>query len=159
MTPEQRIYEAIKVMRESAQSAHSSHEQDWISEHLDNCELKAIISKLSIVALHMLSSLEKGPQTGIDLATDINVTRGAITRASKKLLEYKLITAYKKETNRKNIYYEITDDGLEVAKAHDKMHCEMKRAVVNKIKEKYSTQELTLVADFLDDFIKLEDKL
>lgn len=77
MASEQRIYEAIKVMRENAQNAHSSHEQNWISEHLDNCKLKTIISKLSIVALHMLSSLEKGPQTGMELSCNINVTRGS----------------------------------------------------------------------------------
>ncbi|TSO26773.1 transcriptional regulator [Lactobacillus sp. LL6] len=156
MASEQRIYEAIKVMRENAQNAHSSHEQNWISEHLDNCKLKIIISKLSIVALHMLSSLEKGPQTGMELSCNINVTRGAITRASKNLLKYKLITTHKKETNRKNIYYELTDDGLEVAKAHDEMHCEMRKTVIDKIKKKYSTQELTLIADFLEDVNSLE---
>lgn len=158
-SPEKDVYDAIENIRLTRENSHSTQEQTWIADHLDNCELKESISKLSVGALHILSDLEDRSKTGNDLACSLNLTRGGVSRASKKLCDYGLITACQKNGNKKNIYYTLTDKGREVAQAHDELHCMMQTQMMKKFTDKYSPEELQLVCNFLNDAVKFEQNI
>lgn len=157
--PEKEVYDAIKNIRLTRDSAHGTQEQTWIVNHLNRCELREPISKLSVGALHILSDLEEGSKTGNELACSLNLTRGGVTRASKKLCEYDLITTCQKNGNKKNIYYSLTEKGREVAQAHDEMHCKMQTEMMKKFTDKYSAEQLQLISRFLNDALKFEQNL
>ena len=111
------------------------------------------------MALHVLSALEKADnQTGIDLANAISVTRGGVTRAAKKLIDFNLVTSKKRPDNKKNIYYRLTPAGRKVARVHDQMHQELQAMVIKQMDAKYSQAELTIVADFLASVLKAENE-
>lgn len=152
-----RIYNAIQQFH-SNQNEHGSREQQWIIQHLDNPQLEEVVAKLSIVSLHILSALQKhDSQTGIELANDLKVTRGGVTRAAKKLINSQLITANKHPDNQKKIFYNLTTNGHKVAAVHDQMHEALQDTVVNSLTKKYTTKDLSVVADFLEDLQKAEN--
>lgn len=150
------IRQTIERLRAQHGNAHGSKEQQWIQAHLTDDRLGEIALKLSIVAFHTLSTLEAGAQTGIEIADKINVTRGGVTRAAKKLLQYHLISAEKHSDDKKKIYYSLTADGRVVAGIHDQMHELIKKRLVNELTAKYSPDQLQVVAAFLNDLYRLE---
>lgn len=153
-----KIRQTIELLRAQHSNVHGSQEQQWIQEHLTDEKLKQEVLNLSIVAFHILSALESGEQTGIEIAEKINVTRGGVTRAAKKLLQYDLIAATKHPDDKKKIYYSLTEEGKKLAKVHDQMHETIKKELVDKLTAKYSMDDLQIVANFLDDLYQLEQK-
>lgn len=153
------IYQSIKKIGLAGANRHDSFEQQWIIDHLQDDQLQQKAQDLSIVALHMLSALEFDEKTGIELATQIDVTRGAITRASKKLIENNLIESWQKKENRKSIFYSLTDDGRKIAQVHDQLHDYLHQNLVEELASKYNREELGIVASFLADFLQEEQKI
>ena len=58
------------------------------------------------------------------LAEFFYMTRSAISKITKKLLEKGLIESYQKPDNKKEIYFRLTDSGKEVEQVHDQLHRE-----------------------------------
>lgn len=58
------------------------------------------------------------------LANFFYVTRGAISKISKKLIKKGLIESYQKPDNRKEIYFRLTEQGKAVYKIHEDLHKE-----------------------------------
>lgn len=152
----EQIYELIQKMRSDRDNRHNSHEQSWIEKHLSNKDLKVIVPRLSIIALHILSALRNKELTGVELAVQLKVTRGGITRAAKKLLDYNLIVAKRHENDKKKIYYQITGKGKEIATIHDKMTARLLDESEKFFLNKYSDTELKTVISFLKDMSNLE---
>ncbi|BCZ45714.1 MarR family transcriptional regulator [Clostridium gelidum] len=58
------------------------------------------------------------------LAESFYVTRGAISKLSRKLIEKGIIESYQKPDNKKEIYFRLTTQGEEINKIHKKLHKE-----------------------------------
>ncbi len=56
------------------------------------------------------------------LSEKLNVSNGAVTQAADKLLKKKLIEKYKKETNKKEVYFMLTEQGKVAYESHRKFH-------------------------------------
>lgn len=153
------IYRIIQKRRESRSTNSATAEQAWIARHLADPELAKSASNLSIIAMHVLSALEAGESTGIDLAKSLSVTRGGVTRAAKKLEQADLIRAHHHSDDKKKLYYSLTGDGRQIAQVHDQMHRYLKQTLVAKMTAKYSEEQLSLVARFLKDLGKMEDQI
>lgn len=153
------IQQSITRLRTQHSNIHGSHEQQWMQRQLQDEHLQAIVIKLSITAFHTLSALEAGEQTGIELAKKLNVTRGGITRAAKRLLSYNLVEAAKHATDQKKIYYSLTADGKAIAHAHDQLHAQIQAKLISELSTKYSAQDLAVIAHFLDDLEAFEAEL
>ena len=52
----------------------------------------------------------------------MNVTRGAISKITKKLLEQKVIEAYRLEGNKQKIFFRLTESGQFLYDEHTKRH-------------------------------------
>jgi len=140
------------------------HKQDIVEEHrkmaleLVDQHLQEVVDNLSILSLHILSALEEKPLTGMELSKILNSTRGGITRAAKKLLEYQLITASQPTNDRKKIYYQLTEQGLTLATAHDQMHQKLESDFRKQILNDLSLVDQRVIANFLDSFINFKPK-
>lgn len=158
---DQHIEQSISEQIHRFISNHESvnREQAWIADHLDDIKLKKIISTLSIVSLHTLSALKEHSKTGIELATELNVTRGGITRAAKSLTGHELVDTFKKSNDQKKIYYCLLDNGKKIADVHDQMHQMIDSELHIKIDSKYSNDELKLVNQFLTDMNDFQENL
>lgn len=153
-----KIEHLIQLIR-SQQTMQGSQEQRWIQQQFSDEHSKKIVARQSIISFHILSALENGEHTGIDLAKNLGVSRGGVTRAAKKLLADDLIIAGQHPDDRKKIFYSLTPAGAKIAQAHDQMHEEVKQQIYEQIGNKYSDQELAIVAEFLQDFADLEQHL
>ena len=54
--------------------------------------------------------------------------------------------------------YSLTSNGKKVATVHDQMHETIKTKLVDKLTVKYLMDELNIVANFLNDLYRLEQK-
>ncbi|MBM7871079.1 DNA-binding MarR family transcriptional regulator [Clostridium pascui] len=58
------------------------------------------------------------------LAESLYMTRGAISKMTKKLIEKDIIESYQKPDNKKEIYFRLTEQGQRIFKVHEKLHKE-----------------------------------
>ena len=58
------------------------------------------------------------------LAESLYMTRGAISKMTKKLIEKGIIESYQKLDNKKEIYFRLTEQGKVINKVHEELHKE-----------------------------------
>ncbi len=94
------------------------------------------------------------------LAESFYMTRGAISKLTKKLIEKGLIESYQKQDNKKEIYFRLTEQGKAIHKIHEELHKEFRdrdKAVFEQVTEKQFDSMLSFVEKYsrhLDKEIK-----
>jgi DNA-binding MarR family transcriptional regulator len=72
------------------------------------------------------------------LAESFYMTRGAISKITKKLIQKGVIESYQKPDNKKEIYFRLTEQGKVICKIHDELHKEFRerdKAVFDQVTE------------------------
>lgn len=93
------------------------------------------------------------------IADNMQMTRGAISKMTKKLLAKGLIEKYTLESNKKEIYFRLTESGLELYKEHEKRH-KLWEQRDSKFLERYSPEEMEIITKFMKEFnMYLEEKI
>ncbi|MDU1540093.1 MAG: MarR family transcriptional regulator [Paeniclostridium sordellii] len=94
------------------------------------------------------------------LAESFYMTRGAMSKITKKLLKKGIIESYQKPDNKKEIYFRLTEQGKEVYKIHEKLHKEFQerdKVVFEQITEEQFYSMLSFIEKYskhLDSEIK-----
>ncbi|MFD0712215.1 MarR family transcriptional regulator [Paenibacillus sp. GCM10027626] len=77
----------------------------------------------TFMEVHCIDFIEKMQDANVSkLAKAFQVTRGAISKVTKRLLETGAIERYQKPDNKKEIYFKLTDIGREIYQEHENMH-------------------------------------
>lgn len=93
------------------------------------------------------------------IADNMQMTRGAISKMTKKLLAKGLIEKYTLESNKKEIYFRLTESGLELYKEHEKRH-KLWEQRDSRFLERYSPEEMEIITKFMKEFnMYLEEKI
>lgn len=72
---------------------------------------------------HLLALMYKNPyKKASELADMFGVTKGAISQHIKKLEKRELIKRIRKNDNFREVYIELTDNGITAVKTHEKFH-------------------------------------
>lgn len=130
-------------------------EKIWLIERTANQQLKKLIPQLSVLCLHTLEIISQHECIkGIDIAHDLNVTKGAISKVTRKLLDHGLIKKSQRPTNLKEIYFSVTPLGTELMNLHEQLHMEFDKKSLELLKH-YELSSLELVADFLEKLSRL----
>jgi DNA-binding MarR family transcriptional regulator len=100
--------------------------------------------------VHLLEAIkaQEGANVG-ELARHLEMTSGAISQVTKKLLDKGLIEAYKKPGNRKEVFSRLTDLGERVCRGHQKHHEDMV-STLHEFMARLNEKETQVVFDFLD---------
>ncbi|MDA1679909.1 MarR family transcriptional regulator [Bacillus cereus group sp. TH152-1LC] len=78
--------------------------------------------------VHCIEYIENNVDSNVtQLAEAFYVTRGAISRMTKKLINKGLIESYQKSENKKEIYFRLTEQGKEIYKIHEELHNEFQQ--------------------------------
>lgn len=89
--------------------------------------------------VHCIESIEKHTDSNVTiLAESLYMTRGAISKLTKKLLKKGLIESYQKPDNKKEIYFRLTGQGKVIYRIHEELHKEFQerdRAVFEQVTE------------------------
>lgn len=85
------------------------------------------------------------------LAESLYMTRGAISKMTKKLIEKGIIESYQKPDNKKEIYFRLTEEGQRIYKVHEKLHKEFEerdKAVFEQITEEQFDSMLSFIEKY-----------
>ena len=97
------------------------------------------------------------------LAESFYMTRGAISKMTKKLIEKGIIESYQKPDNKKEIYFRLTEKGQKIHKVHEDLHKEFQdrdKVVFNQVTEEQFDSMLNFMEKYsnhLDAEIKKLD--
>lgn len=85
------------------------------------------------------------------IAEHMQMTRGAISKMTKKLLAKGLIEKYTLETNKKEVYFKLTEQGMLLFKEHEKRHKLWEKRDTQFL-SRYSEEEIELLSKFMKEF-------
>ena len=100
---------------------------------------KNFLTEFTFIEVHCIEQIEKIENANVTkLAKTFNMTRGAISKIIKKLIEKGAVEVYKKSENKKEIYYKLTEIGMYTFMEHEKMHksrIERDKVIFSKLSE------------------------
>lgn len=85
------------------------------------------------------------------IAEHMRMTRGAISKMTKKLLAKGMIEKYTLETNKKEIYFRLTEQGKLVFEEHAKRHRLWEKRDMEFL-ARYPKEEISTVYTFMQEF-------
>ncbi|WP_339835150.1 MarR family transcriptional regulator [Paenibacillus sp. FSL R7-0272] len=104
--------------------------------------------------VHCIEFIEKNVDSNVTkLAESMYMTKGAISKLTKKLIEKGLIEDYQKTNNKKEVFFKLTQQGRVVFDIHEKLHKEFHERDESVFK--HVTEEQF---DHMLDFIELYSK-
>ncbi|QWU45176.1 MarR family transcriptional regulator [Bacillus sp. NP247] len=104
--------------------------------------------------VHCIEYIENNVDSNVtQLAEAFYVTRGAISRMTKKLIKKGLIESYQKSDNKKEIYFRLTEQGKVIYKIHENLHKEFQER--DKIVfEQVTEEEFDSIISFVEKYSK-----
>jgi DNA-binding MarR family transcriptional regulator len=85
------------------------------------------------------------------LAESFYMTRGAISKIAKKLIEKGVIKSYQKPVNKKEIYFRLTEQGKEIYKIHEELHKEF-RERDKVVFEQVTEEQFDIILSFVETY-------
>lgn len=87
------------------------------------------------------------------LAEAFYMTRGAITKMTKKIIKKGAVESYQKPDNKKEVYFRLTEQGQAIYKVHEEMHNEFQerdKAVFEQVIE----EQFDIMFRFMEKYIE-----
>ncbi|MGL4570561.1 MAG: MarR family transcriptional regulator [Clostridium sp.] len=85
------------------------------------------------------------------LAESFYMTRGAISKLTKKLIEKGVIESYQKSDNKKEIYFRLTEQGEAINKVHEDLHKEFQERDKEVFKE-VTEEQFDTMLNFVEKY-------
>ncbi|WFD10243.1 MarR family transcriptional regulator [Tepidibacter hydrothermalis] len=117
-------------------------------------------SDLNINEVHAIDYIGRTENANVTKITNhLKITKGGVTKITKKLMLKEYISSYQTEENKKEKYFNLTEKGKEIFEKHKTLHMEsIKRD--KKIFENFDENEKEVISNFLDILKKdFEEKL
>lgn len=112
---------------------------------------------LSVSDLHTIDCIGSHDSPNLTfISENTGLTKSAITKISTKLLNQDLIATYKREENKKEILYSLTEKGELAFKIHRKFHDQKDKKLI-KMLEGYQKDEIQIILNFIDGLLQLSD--
>lgn len=119
---------------------------------LDEFKMKASLKGFNPSELHCIEYIEKNIDSNVTkLAESFYMTRSAISKITKKLIEKGLIESYQKSDNKKEIYFRLTEKGKTINKVHEELHKEFQerdKVVFEQVTEEQFDSMLSFVEKY-----------
>jgi DNA-binding MarR family transcriptional regulator len=104
--------------------------------------------------VHCIEYIKRNVDSNVTkLAESFYVTRGAISKLTKKLIKKGLIESYQKPDNKKEIYFRLTEQGKVINKVHEELHKEFQerdKAVFEQVTE----EQFDIMLSFVEKYSK-----
>lgn len=106
----------------------------------------------SLTEIHCVEVIGQEVQiNGTKLAQIMNITRGAASKITKRLMGYKLVEGYRHPENKKELYFKLTDKGMDIYKQHEIAHKAWEKRDIHFL-ETIDLNERKIVLSFLTSF-------
>lgn len=128
---------------------------------LNKFKMEECLKEYTSSEVHCIECIGRNPDSNVTkLAESFYMTRGAISKMARKLMEKGAIESYQKPDNKKEIYFRLTEKGEAAFKVHEDLHKEFQerdKAVFEQITEKQFDSMIRFVEAYnrhLDSEIK-----
>jgi len=92
---------------------------------LNKLKMEDSLKEYKSSEVHYIECIGRNVDSNVTkLADTLYMTRGAISKMTKKLIEKGIIESYQKPDNKKEIYFRLTEEGKRIYKVHEKLHKE-----------------------------------
>lgn len=119
---------------------------------LNKDKMEARLKGYTPSEVHCIEYIENNPDSNVTkLAESFFMTRGAISKLTKKLIEKGLIESYQKLDNKKEVYFRLTEQGKVIYKIHEDLHNEFRerdKFVFEQITEEQYNHMLNFVQNY-----------
>lgn len=85
------------------------------------------------------------------LAESFYMTRGAISKLTKKLMKKGIIESYQKPDNKKEIYFRLTSQGKVIYKIHEELHKEFQERD-KEVFEQVTEEQFDMMLNFVEKY-------
>ena len=127
----------------------------WMMERISDDRIKKLLPRLSVSSMHVLDVIHAHDGIkGIDIARELGITKGAVSKITRNLLEHGLIRKTRRPNNLKEIYFSVTPLGAELAEVHQAFHREQDQRATE-LMAGFDAASLEIVADFLEKLADL----
>lgn len=89
---------------------------------LNKQEMEKIFKGYTSTEIHCLEKLYDENLNVTELACSLYMTKGAISKLTKKMLRKEIILSYQKKDNQKEVYFKLTKKGKILAEKHEFLH-------------------------------------
>ncbi len=94
---------------------------------LDSFKMKERLKDYNPSEIHCIAHIGENKESNVtNLAESFDMTRGALSKLTKKLMKKELIESYQKPDNKKEVYFTLTEQGKEIYRIHKEIHQELK---------------------------------
>ena len=104
--------------------------------------------------VHCIEYIERNADSNVTkLAESYYVTKGAISKITKKLIKKGIIESYQKPDNKKEIYFRLTSQGKVINKVHEELHKEFRerdKAVFEQVTE----EQFDIMLSFVEKYCR-----
>lgn len=146
------------LMRIVSNESSNDSEKKWLIAHSTDGQLKQLIPKITLLGLHVLDTVWRSSEiNGVEIARNLGVTKGAISKIIRKLSAFGLISKKRHPDNNKEIYFSISSQGEKLAILHHNMHKELDKKVIEMFKS-YDKSSLELIVEFMEKIDKIHSE-
>ena len=106
--------------------------------------------------IHTVEAIEDLQEANVtNISKHLNITKGAVSKITKRLISKNLIESYRITDNKQKIFYKLTDKGNAIYEEHKKGHdLWLKRD--SEFFKQFSKKEIDIICDFM---VKYNDHL
>lgn len=129
-------------------------EAEKLFEKKHKSQTGALFEEFSISEMHCVDFIFKTELPNVTkLSEKMNITKGGVSKIIKKLIEKNAIESFSVDTNKKEIYYKLTNKGKKIFKLHKNIHekwCEINLEFFKNC----SKEEIKYTILFLEKYIQ-----
>ncbi|WP_259418246.1 MarR family transcriptional regulator [Bacillus toyonensis] len=125
--------------------------KQWLMKHSPSSDVTAVIEDMTVLMLHILEAIgQLEPVNGITISKQFDISRGSISKVTKKLEDKGLIIIESLPSNKKELYFHTTPLGQVVCALHHALHQEID-AGVHQFLQQYDEDALQATLTILTD--------
>lgn len=95
---------------------------------LNGLKMSEALKKYSTSEVHCVEAIANIADPNVTkLAEALYMTRSALSKLTKKMMAKQYIKSYRKPDNKKEIYFELTDEGQQMNAIHERLHAEFRQ--------------------------------
>lgn len=154
MNLEKEIVKTLNILIDQAEERKNVNVQKVLKELLKRDSHSVHFSDISLTECHVLDCIAKNEKiTAIEIAKQLEITRGGISKILARLENKGLLTTYHEKEGQKKKFFSLTEFGETINGEHSKLH-EKKQENVFSIVKKYSINEQEVILRFLSDLFE-----
>lgn len=120
--------------------------------YLNKFEMEEALKGLTSTEVHCIEAIEENTDPNVrKLAETLYMTRGAISKLTRRLMKKELIESYQKEDNKKEIYFKLTVAGQKIYHTHEQLHAKFQKRDEKVFEEMDDTQYQSMM-DFINQY-------